>query len=202
LDLAAAPPRALTRGATLARPEPDLDLGAPSGVSAVIIRAHLPDGLERLRRRGVGDALAGLPAHLTMLYPFVEPGRLRADVRRRLASVAARTPPFEYQLTGAATWPDTIYVAVEPIAPFVSLQGRLAEAFPRFPIYGTDPGFAFVPHVTIAEGRPIGDPATLDDPAWRSLPRVGRVASIEVIARPPDAPWRTIWRLPLDRMRA
>jgi 2'-5' RNA ligase len=137
-----------------------------------------------------------------MLYPFVEPGRLRADVRRRLAAVAARTPPFEYQLTGGASWPEATYVAVNPVAPFVALQGRLAEAFPAFPIYGTDPGFAFVPHVTIAEGPPTGHPAILDDPAWRSLPRVGRVASIEVIARRPGAPWRTIWRLPLGRMRA
>jgi 2'-5' RNA ligase len=174
----------------------------PSGASAVIIRAHLPAALERLRRRGVGDALAGLPAHLTMLYPFVEPGRLRSDVRRRLAAAAAGTPPFEYRLTGAATWPDTIYVAVDPAAPFVALQRTLTEAFPTFPIYGTDPGFEFVPHVTIAEGPPTGDPGPLDDPAWRSLPRLGRVASIEVIARPPDAPWRTIWRLPLGRMRA
>jgi 2'-5' RNA ligase len=154
-----------------------------------------------MRRRSVGDASSGLPAHLTMLYPFVDPGRLRADVRRRLAAMAAMTPSFEYQLAGPASWPNATYVAVDPTAPFVALQGRLAEAFPAFPIYGTDPGFEFVPHVTIAEGPPAGDPAILDDPAWRSLPRTGRVASIEVIARLPGAPWRTIWRLPLDRMR-
>lgn len=168
----------------------------------MIIRANLPAGLERVRRRGVGDALAGLPAHLTMLYPFVEPGRLRADVRQILAAVAARTPPFEYRLTGAATWPDAIYAAVDPVARFIALQGMLAEAFPAFPIYGTDPGFEFVPHVTIAEGPSTGNAALLDDPAWQSLPRTGRVASIEVIARPPYAPWRTIWRLPLGRMRS
>ena len=168
----------------------------------MIILAHLPAGLERLRRRRVGDSLAGLPAHLTMLYPFVEPGRLRADVRHRLAAVAARTLPFDYRLTGPATWPDAIYAAVDPVAPFVALQGGLAEAFPAFPIYGADPGFGFVPHVTIAEGPSTGNLALLDDPAWRYLPRVRRVASIEVIARLPDAPWRTIWRLTLGRMRA
>jgi 2'-5' RNA ligase len=163
----------------------------------VIVRATLPPALERLRRRSVGDAIVGVPAHLTMLYPFLDPARLGRAVRRTLAEIAAALQPFDYRLTGAATWPDTVYVAVDPVAPFVELQRRLAAAFPEFPIYGTDPGFEFVPHVTIAEGPPVNDPATLADPAWRSLPRPGRAASIEVIARSADAPWRTIWRLPL-----
>jgi 2'-5' RNA ligase len=178
----------------------DADLGAPSDRSAVIIRARLPAALERLRRRSVDDALEGVPAHLTMLYPFVEPARLTYDVRRRLMAVAGATRPFEYELAGAATWPDTIYVEVKSVGPFVALQRRLAASFPGFPIYGTDPGFEFVPHVTIAEGPPIGDPATLGDRGWRSLPRPASATSIEVIARPTDAPWRTIWRLPLGRM--
>ncbi len=147
--------------------------------------------------------MEGLPAHLTMLYPFVEPARLvvGSALRRRLASVAAATQPFDYELVGAATWPDTIYVAVDPAERFVALQRQLGVAFPDFPIYGTDPGFEFVPHVTIAEGSPIADPVTLEDPAWQALPQLGRAAFIEVIARPADAPWRTIWRLPLGRMR-
>ena len=176
------------------------DLGVPSDRSAVIIRASLPLALERLRRRAVGDALEGVPAHLTMLFPFVEPGRLTAEVMGRIAEVAAATPPFDYELAGSAVWPDTIYVAVNPVEPFVALQRRLGEAFPDFPIYGSDPGFEFVPHVTIAEGPPIADPATLVDRAWRSLPRPGRATHLEVIARPSDAPWRTIWRVPLGRM--
>jgi 2'-5' RNA ligase len=186
----------------MSRRSPATDLGPPSDRSAVIVRARLPRPLARLRRRTVGDAVIGLPAHLTMLYPFVEPDRLDAGVRRRLAAVAAATTPFEYRLARAATWPDTVYVAVDPIEPFVALQRRLGAAFPGFPIYGTDPGFEFVPHVTIAEGAPVGDRATHDDPAWHSLPRSGVAASIEVIARPPDAPWGTIWRLPLGRMPA
>lgn len=177
------------------------ELGPPSEWAAVIVRAMLPPALERLRRRSVRDAIVGVPAHLTMLYPFIEPARLGPSVRRRLMTVAAATQPFDYRLLGSATWPDTVYVAVDPVEPFIDLQRRLGAAFPDFPIYGTDPGFEFVPHVTIAEGPPIDDDATLEDPAWRSLPRPARATAIEVIARPTDAPWRTIWRLPLGRMR-
>ncbi len=175
------------------------DLGAPSEASAVIVRARLPAPLERLRRASVSDAAAGVPAHLTMLYPFAAPARLGADVRAAVAAVAGRHGPFDYRLAGRAVWPDTVYVRVEAEAPFVQLQADLARAFPAFPIYGTDATFEFVPHVTIAEGKGIAG-ATEGHPAWASLPRAGRAEALEVIARGSDGRWRRIWRVPLGRM--
>ena len=174
-------------------------LGSPSDRSAVIVRARLPKALDQLRRASVGDAAAGVPAHLTMLYPFVAPERLTADVRETVVAVAARHQPFAYRLEDRAVWPDTVYVRVEPEAPFVRLQADLARAFPDFPIYGTDATFEFVPHVTIAEDTGIGR-ATDAHPAWASLPRAGRANAVEVIARGADGRWRLIWRVPLGRM--
>jgi 2'-5' RNA ligase len=168
----------------------------------VIVRAVLPPALERLRRKSVDDAADGLPAHLTMLYPFVAPERLRPDVRRALAAVAGRNNPFDYRLVGAARWPDTVYAAVDPAEPFVRLQRELEAAFPAFPIYGQDADFEFVPHVTIGEGAAIDEPALLQDPGWRSLPLQRRATSIEVIGQSEGGRWRTIWRLPLGRMPA
>ena len=43
---------------------------------ALILELPLPPGLETLRRRHVEDAATpGLPAHVTLLYPFAEPAR-------------------------------------------------------------------------------------------------------------------------------
>ena len=173
-------------------------LGLPSERSAVIVRASLPAALERLRRASVGDAADGVPAHLTMLYPFVAPARLDAEVRVRLAGVAGRHLPFDYRLSGPATWPDTVYVRVDPEEPFVRLQADLAAAFPAFPIYGRDAAsFAFVPHVTVAEGAAVADPATLTHDGWRSLPIRATASRLEVIARPSSGPWQTVWRIRL-----
>jgi 2'-5' RNA ligase len=165
--------------------------------SAVIVRARLPAGLERLRRASVLDAASGVPAHLTMLYPFVERAGLTAAVRQALAAVARFHRPFAYELRGAASWPDTIYVAVEPKDPFVQLQRDLQSEFPAYPIYGSEGTFRFVPHVTIAEGTLDDEAAVRVDPAWGSLPCPARAKAIEVIATGPDARWRLVWRMPL-----
>lgn len=170
--------------------------------SAVIVRAHLPAGLERLRRAHVADHAQGVPAHLTMLYPFMELARLSPRVRRRLELVARGRIPFDYVLRGSAIWPDTLYVAVDPSAPFVELQAALQAAFPDHPIYGRDATFRFVPHVTIVEGSGVDDPAVRADAAWGALPRPARATAIELIATGPDGVWRLVWRIPLGAARA
>jgi 2'-5' RNA ligase len=165
--------------------------------SAVIIRTRLPGSLERLRRRSVTDAQDGVPAHLTLLYPFVEPGRLDAEVRRTIASVAGRHAPFDFRLAGPGRWPDTIYVAVTPVDPFVALQSDLAAAFPGYPIYGKPSDFAFIPHVTVAEGLTVDDPATIADPGWAALPRPRRAEALDVIADDGGGS-RLVWRVRLE----
>lgn len=170
--------------------------------SAVILRAHLPAGLERLRRRFVGNAADGIPAHVTLLHPFVEPDGLDDRARRVLASVAARHRPIDYREAAMATWPDAAYVSVAPQAPFVRLQRDLQAAFPAWPIYGAGLDFVFVPHITVADRRYAAAPEVANDPAWRVLPRPARADSIEVIATGEDDRWRLVWRIPLGGVRA
>lgn len=166
--------------------------------SAVIIPAHLPAGLEALRQRGVGDAAGGLPAHLTMLYPFLERDELDPAVERAIAAVARRHSPIPYRMTGPHRWPDAIYAGIDPGRPFVRLQADLAAAFPAWPIYGEPPGFAFVPHITVAEGAAADDPRMMADVAWTALPSDAIGSRIDVISTAGDR-WEVVWSLPLGR---
>lgn len=170
--------------------------------SAVIVRAQLAPGLERLRRRRVGNAAVGVPAHMTLLHPFIEPEALRRSVRRTLRDVAAGHHPFDYRQARLAEWPDAIYVAVDPVESFVRLHRDLQAAFPDWPIYGADPDFEFEPHITVADRQGKLEPGVREDPAWRALPHPAHAAAIEVIATRPDGRWRLVWRIPLGRSPA
>ena len=142
-----------------------------------------------------------MPAHVTLLYPFVEPARLDRGVRSALASVAAGSAPIHVDLAGAGRWPDSVYAVVRPSRPLADLQAALQASFPQYPIYDAPSGFTFVPHVTVA-ARVASESAldaTLGDPAWQALPSPIDVDAIEVIARRDDGRWRTVWRIPLGR---
>ncbi len=163
----------------------------PGDDTALIVPVRLPRPLEALRRRAIADARFGLPAHVTLLYPFAPRDALDGDLRALLAGVLADAAAFAFELRGLGTWPDVLFATVEPVLPFHSLHDRLAAAFPAYPIYGGR--FDFVPHVTIAEGPLAAGPAIADDPAWGTLP-AGRMArSADLVVRDGDA-WKVRWR--------
>ena len=164
--------------------------------SAIIIRAHLPTRLENLRRTAVPDAADGVPAHVTLMYPFVAWDELDPSIGRKIVSVAARHAAFDYTLTGPGRWPATIYVAVEPVEPFVRLQADFAAAFSEYPIYGEGSDFQFTPHITVAEGRAVDQADHIRGDAWAALPLRARAAWLDVIACD-GGPWDLIWRVPL-----
>jgi 2'-5' RNA ligase len=168
--------------------------------SAVIVRVELPDGLEALRRRCVANAASGVPAHVTMLFPFVEASGLTSAIEGAVAAVAALHPPIGYRITGPHRWPDAVYAAVEPVEPFVRLQGALAAAFPRYPIYGAPAGFVFIPHITIGDGVEVNEPGTMGDRAWSALPVDAVASRIEVIASD-GGRWQRVWTFPLGGRR-
>jgi 2'-5' RNA ligase len=86
-------------------------------------------------------------AHVTALGPFAPV--LTDDVVRRVAAIAAETPPFEFVLAphlGRFT-DGTLHLLPEPDEAFRKLTARLAAEFPDFPPYAGE--FEPVPHLTV-----------------------------------------------------
>lgn len=96
-----------------------------------------------------GQARYGVPAHITLLYPFASPSRASESLHD-LEGLFSRVHPFDFSLVDVRRFPGTVYLHPEPADRFVQLTGMLAERWPTFPPYGG--AYAtVVPHLTVAD---------------------------------------------------
>jgi hypothetical protein len=104
-------------------------------------------------------ARLGIPAHITLIYPFIPPSLITKDDRARLQSLLSTYPVFECSLTKLDRFPNGLFLAPSPKAQIVNLIRKIELAFPEYPPYGGQ--FPeIVPHLTIAQSE---DSALLDN---------------------------------------
>lgn len=103
-----------------------------------------------LRERFDASARLGVPAHITLLYPFVSPGKITEAVLGEIRGALSLASAFTYALTRIDRFPGALYLAPEPAAPFVALTQRLVDRFPGYLPYGGQHG-SIVPHLTVAQ---------------------------------------------------
>ncbi|NOY55099.1 MAG: 2'-5' RNA ligase family protein [Actinobacteria bacterium] len=94
-------------------------------------------------------ALVGVPAHVTVLYPFLAPNRLDEVTLRSLGDLFRNIRPFPFALTEVRRWPDVVYLVPEPREPFADLTEMLVQHWPDAKPY--EGKFdRIIPHVTVA----------------------------------------------------
>ena len=101
-----------------------------------------------LRLAGDSSAALGVPAHVTILYPFAE----AADVDEpAIAGVVGSFPAFEFELDRVERFDDgLVWLHPEPSAPFAALTESLWRRFPEYPPYeGVHD--VVIPHLTVSE---------------------------------------------------
>ena len=142
----------------------------------------------------------GVPAHVTVLYPFVSPPDLRSADLDRLGEAVAQVTAFDAELP-RVDWfgEDVVWLAPEPAEQFRRLISVVGAAFPHVLPYGGEFDDV-VPHLTIG-GPSLG---TLDELRRAAeaiaphLPVRTRVDEVAVMAGRREAgSWRTVARLPL-----
>ncbi len=111
------------------------------------------------RERFDPPARRNVPAHVTILYPFMPPADVDDAVIAQLRVVADSVPSFAYRLADTQRFSiGTLYLVPNPGAPFMQLIDSVHRAFPDYPPF--EGKFAtVVPHVTVAHG----DPQTLGE---------------------------------------
>jgi 2'-5' RNA ligase len=149
----------------------------------------------RLRLAHDPACALGVPAHVTLLFPFAPAARIDGELMGGLARELAACAPLDLRFDRVARFPDVAYLALVDPAPVVALVRALAAAWPEYPPYeGRFPDV--VPHLTVAHG----DRAVLDRVAAEvtsGLPRVARVEEASLLVEDESGRWsvRAAFRL-------
>jgi 2'-5' RNA ligase len=105
--------------------------------------------IARYRERFDPSARRNVPAHVTILYPFMPPAQVDSGVIDELRAIATAVRCFEYRLAETRRFPVALYLAPQPEDSFAALTAAVFRAFPDYPPF--EGKFAtVVPHVTVA----------------------------------------------------
>jgi 2'-5' RNA ligase len=130
------------------------------GDSALIVPIPAADPvIHKWRLLHDSASAAGVPAHVTVLYPFVPRAEIDGEVEATVRRALAPFPAFACQLSEVRWFGDEVaYLAPEPDSTFRRLLAAMWAAFPDHPPYEgahEDP----TPHVTIGHQGPGLDEA-------------------------------------------
>jgi 2'-5' RNA ligase len=156
------------------------------GQTALIVVVPEADAYVRdIRLQHDSSAVLGVPAHITLLYPFA--GSDEVD-EQALGELLAGHTAFEFVLDRIERWNDGIvWLHPEPSQPFAELTAAIWRRWPDYPPYaGTIE--RVIPHLTVSE-RPIQ--LELD------LPIRSRADTVSLIEQASDGTWSTRRLFPL-----
>ena len=135
--------------------------GEPSRTALVVVADAADEALAPWRRRfHAWSVERGIPAHLTILFPFVPAARVDADLLASLRALYAPVHAVRVRARPVESFPGVAWLAPEPAAPFLELIAATRAAFPDPPPYG-DPTLEPVPHCTVGGDRATGRRRTL-----------------------------------------
>ncbi|WP_128382464.1 2'-5' RNA ligase family protein [Streptomyces cavernae] len=126
------------------------------------------------------SAPAGVPAHVTVLFPFLHESLIDDGAYAAIGEVIGRHRPFDARFERCGRFPGILYLVPDPDLPFRQLTQAVAERWPETPPFGGQFD-EVVPHLTIAQGQ--GDAvlkeAEADLRGW--LPVTARVSSVDLM---------------------
>jgi 2'-5' RNA ligase len=134
--------------------------------------------VEHWRRRFDASAAAGIPAHVTVLFPFLNIELISPAVIGDLATLIAGHGPFTVRFDECGRFPNVLYLAPTPGQPLCALTESIAARWPEAPPYGGQ--FAeVIPHLTVAHEQP---PRVLDEVEAALANRLPATATISSVS--------------------
>ncbi len=161
--------------------------------SAVIVAVEeAAAAVDEWRERTCTDKPStGVPAHITLVFPFVPAAEIDDGVIASLGAVFDAAERFRFELREPRRFPSILYVAPDPALPFVRLTEALVVRFPEHLPYAGAVD-AIVPHLTVAQGSG----AVLDEAEAGVRPHLPiRAEAREALLLEEVEPSRRRWRI-------
>ncbi|MGW2838579.1 2'-5' RNA ligase family protein [Streptomyces sp. NPDC001493] len=167
----------------------DSTRGFRAGQTALVVR--IPEAepcVGRWRERFDPSARAGVPAHITVLFPFLDESRTDASVHSALADVLGSHPAFDLRFERCGRLPGVLCLDPDPDTRLIRLTEAIADRWPEAPSYrGRFAGI--VPHLTVAQGQDEAVFEQVEADLSGRLPFTAHVSSVELIVHDGTA-WR------------
>lgn len=168
-------------------------------MSQTAVLVHVPEAervVGRWRLQHTYDAPLGIPAHVTLLFPWVPVGELSQDDEQRLARLIGETAPFVVTFSRTARFPEVLYLEPQPSEPFAAFTAAIAAEWPEHPPY-EGAHETVIPHLTVAESEDESLFEQIRTDVEPQLPLQMGVTEAQLYAEDADGRWRERRRFPL-----
>ncbi len=139
----------------------------------------------------------GIPAHVSVLFPFLRHGALTDEALTRIADAAATVAPFTVTFRRTGRFERTVFLVPEPARPFAELTQQIVERFPDCPPYRGAHGNALNPHLTVLTCADDEALQLAEAEVRRSLPLRTRVLELWLMVEDEHGSWRRHRSFPL-----
>lgn len=147
-------------------------------------------------------AVLGVPAHITILYPFMPPEALTTDAVQELEELFVGVAPFDVVLSSIGWFDDQVVVILpEPAGPLSDLTQHCVRRWPAWPPYG---GIheEVVPHLTIGDHGNRAALTVAAETVGAALPIQVQVSEVQLFTgRMTPGSWRWRRSFPLGATR-
>jgi 2'-5' RNA ligase len=169
-----------------------------AATAIVVLFREVDPVVGRYRRELTGDGADGMPAHVTLIYPFADDSHVGIPEIGRLRAALAGFSAFDVtfpRFGRFAAVPPVLYLEPEPAGAFVDMIAALTREFPAFPPFGGMHA-TVVPHLTVAQTDDMAAMRAAEDGVARHLPIRTGVAEATLMEHRGDG-WRPRERIPL-----
>lgn len=158
----------------------------------VLLVPDVEQVVEPWRERYDPRSAEGIPAHVTVLYPWLPPSDIGPADLAALADIAAARPALDLVFARVGQFHRGLWLAPDPAEPVVRLIEAVSDRWPDHLPYGgayLDDPDDVGPHLTVALGQSPDELRALAEEVTGRLPLTARVDRLDLVVCDDDGNW-------------